>query len=149
MSRPAPSFSPRAVAPGSAAARPAAFEGAGMEVAFPFRVAAGGRVAVTDYPSHVMQMIEQVLFTSPGERVNRPDFGCGLQELVFAPDNEALVTATQFLTLGSLQRWLGSVIQVEAVTVQADDSTLAVTVQYVLRDTGTRRLDTFRRAGRA
>ena len=120
--------------------------GSGSEVAFPFQVTPHGRVATATWEAHVEQMIEQVLFTAPGERVNRPDFGCGLQLLVFAGENDALVTATQFLVQGSLQRWLGDLIVVNAVLVQAEDSTFAITVQYTLRESGVARTSVFRRA---
>jgi hypothetical protein len=75
-------------------------------------------------------MIHQVLFTNPGERVNRPDFGCGLLQLVFMPNSEALAAATQFTVQGALQRWLGDVIQVERVEVTAVDARLHVEVVY-------------------
>lgn len=119
------------------------------DVAFPFRVDPHGRVATADWPQHLEQMIEQVLFTAPGERVNRPDFGCGVMELVFADESDALVTATQFLVQGSLQRWLGDVISVGAVRVAAQGSELAVTVQYTLRASGAAAVATFRRRGGA
>ena len=123
--------------------------GSGSEVAFPFQVTPHGRVATTTWEPHVEQMIEQVLFTAPGERVNRPDFGCGLQLLVFAGENDALVTATQFLVQGSLQRWLADVIVVNAVVVQAVESTFSITIQYTLRQTGAPRTATFISPGSA
>ena len=127
---------------------PGAQRGA-TEVAFPFQVTPHGRVASATWEQHVEQMIEQVLFTAPGERVNRPDFGCGVMELVFAAESDALVTATQFLVQGSLQRWLGDLIVVNAVVVQAQGSTFAITVQYTLRESGSPRTATFTRSGSA
>jgi hypothetical protein len=118
-------------------------------VAFPFQVTPHGRVATADWDAHVEQMIEQVLFTAPGERVNRPEFGCGVQLLVFAGENDALVTATQFLVQGSLQRWLGDVIVVNAVTVQAVDTTFTISVQYTLRETGATRTASYQSPGSA
>jgi phage baseplate assembly protein W len=83
----------------------------------------------------VRDLIEQVLFTSPGERVNRPAFGTGLRQLVFAPNGDELATATQFLVQGALQQWLGELIRVESVEVSSEDAALRVKVQYVsLRD---------------
>ena len=64
---------------------------------------------------HIRDLIEQVLFTAPGERVNRPNFGSGLLQLVFAPNSDELAAATQFLVQGALQQWLGDLIQVEGV----------------------------------
>ncbi len=104
-----------------------------MEIAYPFGVDLRGRTASAEADDHIRQMIEQVLFTSPGERVNRPTFGTGLLQLVFAPNSDELATATQFLVQGALQQWLGDVIQVEAIQVDRDDSSLVVTVQYVVR----------------
>jgi phage baseplate assembly protein W len=102
-----------------------------MQVAYPFRVTGAGRTASQDsYDDHIRDMIEQVLFTSPGERVNRPDFGSGLMGFVFAAGNDETVAAAQFLVQGALQEWLGDLIEVEAVEVTADESRLNVTVQY-------------------
>ena len=81
----------------------------------------------------IREMIEQLLFTNPGERVNRQNFGSGLMQIVFAPNSDQLAAATQFLVQGGLQQWLGDLIQVTSVDVQGQDSTLTVTVQYVVR----------------
>lgn len=97
---------------------------------FPMHVDGRGRLALTDPNDHVRDMIHQVLFTSPGERVNRPDFGCGLLQLVFLPNSEPLAIATQFTVKSSLQKWLGDVIQVDDVAVTTEDSTLRVKVVY-------------------
>jgi phage baseplate assembly protein W len=97
---------------------------------FPLRIDHRGRVATTGTDDHVRDMIHQVLFTNPGERVNRPDFGCGLLQLVFMPNSDALAIATEFTVKSALQRWLGDVIQTERVTVDAVDSELRVVVVY-------------------
>ena len=110
---------------------------------YPFHIDGRGRTAETGEDDHIRDLIHQVLFTAPGERVNRPDFGCGLRQLVFMPNSDALATATQFLVQGSLQRWLDTVIQVEKVEVLAQDEKLLVTVVYTKRSTGERRLDRF------
>jgi phage baseplate assembly protein W len=112
----------------------------------PFAVDARGRTATTDEDDHVRDLIALVLFTSPGERVNRPEFGCGLKQLVFAPASDALAAATEQLVHGALIRWLDPVIAVEQVTVRAEESTLAITVAYVRRASGDRREETFRQA---
>ena len=91
---------------------------------YPFHFDTRGRTAETSDDEHIRDMIEQVLFTAPGERVNRPTFGCGLMQLVFAPNSDALAATSQFLVQGALQQWLGDLIVVEAVQVEADDSTL-------------------------
>jgi phage baseplate assembly protein W len=109
----------------------------------PFHFDGTGRTATTDVDDHVRDMIFQVLFTNPGERVNRPDFGCGLGQLIFMPNSSALATATQFLVHGSLQRWLADVIQVERVVVSAQEERLVVDVAYVRLDTGQRLEDQF------
>ena len=105
---------------------------------FPFSFDARNRTATTDGDDHIRDMIYQVLFTDPGERVNRPDFGCGLRSLVFMPNSDALAAATQTLVQGSLQRWLENEIQVEKVEVEAQDAELRVTVVYVRRGDGER-----------
>ena len=112
---------------------------------FPFDIDARGRVAVADDDDHVRDLIQQVLFTAPGERVNRPDFGSGLMQLVFGPNSDELATATQFMVQGSLQQWLADLIQVEAVQVESEDATLTVTVQYVVRRNQQRRVTEFTR----
>jgi phage baseplate assembly protein W len=104
-----------------------------MQIDYPYHIDGRGRTATTDQDDHIRDLIEQVLFTAPGERVNRPDFGSGLMQLVFAPNSDELATATQFMVQGALQQWLGDLIQVEAVEVESEGATLQVTVQYVVR----------------
>lgn len=116
-----------------------------MEIAYPFRIDGCGRVAAAGEEEHVRQMIEQLLFTAPGERVNRPDFGTGVMQLVFAPNSQELATATEFTIQGALQQWLGDRIQVEAVQVESEESTLRITVQYILRRTQQRSVAQFSR----
>lgn len=104
-----------------------------------------GRTATVGQDAHIRDMIEQILFTSPGERVNRPDFGCGLAQLVFAPNSSELATATHFMVQGALQQWLGDLIAVEGVQVEAFESQLRVTVQYVVKRTGAQEQAEFER----
>ncbi len=111
-----------------------------MQIGFPFRIDGRGRTADADLDTHVRHLIEQVLFTAPGERVNRPTFGTGLSQLVFAPNSGELATATQFLVQGALQQWLGDLIQVETVDVLSVEGTLQVTVGYVVRRTQQRQV---------
>lgn len=85
-----------------------------------------------DYPSHVEQLIKQVLLTNPGERINRPDFGCGLRRMVFAPNSDPAATLLKVTILQALDRWLSSVIKVDDVTVSATSETLSVSLRYVL-----------------
>ena len=118
-----------------------------MNIDFPFHFNRLGRSATTGTDDHVRDMIEQLLFTNPGERVNRPDFGSGLLQLVFAPNSPELAAALQFTVQASLQRWLGDVIDVQALEVTSEDSTLRVEIQYVVRRTGETRQDTFERSG--
>ena len=103
---------------------------------FPYHLDGRGRTAETDYADHVRDLIRQVLFTAPGERVNRPDFGCGIGQLVFMPNGDALATATQFLVQGALTRTLDHVIAVHAVNVVASDGILTVTVAFSDRRSG-------------
>jgi phage baseplate assembly protein W len=80
-------------------------------------------------------MIEQVLFTMPGERVNLPDFGTGLRNYLFAAQSDETLTAVQFLVEGALNQWLGEVIEVHGVDVRSDESAMVVQVRYRVRDT--------------
>ncbi|MFE3106153.1 GPW/gp25 family protein [Kitasatospora indigofera] len=107
-----------------------------MQIGFPYTVDARGRTATADHADHVRDMVEQVLFTSPGERVNRPDFGCGLLDLVFAQNGPELAAAVEMTAQAALQRWLGDLLTVESLTVRAEESALAVSVNYVLTATG-------------
>lgn len=104
-----------------------------MTLAFPYDIDPRGRSAEVDDDTHVRQMIEQVLLTSPGERVNRPDFGCGLLQLVFAPNADTLAAALQVTVQGSLQQWLGALLVVESVEIACTDARLDVEVRYVRR----------------
>jgi hypothetical protein len=106
-----------------------------MDIDFPFHIDYRGRTASTDTDDHIRDMIEQVLFTSPGERANRPTFGCGLLQLVFAPNSPELAAATQYLVQGSLQQWLGEVIQVDGVEVESEEAAIRVNVLYTVRRT--------------
>lgn len=106
-----------------------------MNIDFPFHFDARGRTANTTDEDHIRDLIEQVLFTAPGERVNRPTFGSGLLQLVFAPNSPELAAATQFLVQGNLQQWLGDLIEVQSVAVDANDAKLQVQVQYLIRRT--------------
>lgn len=117
-----------------------------MNIDFPFHFDNRGRTAETDDADHVRDMIEQLLFTSPGERVNRPDFGSGLLQLVFAPNSPELAAALQFTLQAALQRWLGDVIDVAALEVASTDSTLQVNLSYTLRTGGETRNESFARS---
>lgn len=112
-----------------------------MDIDFPFHVDARGRAAAADYPDHVLDMIEQLLFTTPGERVMRPDFGCGLLDLLFGPNSPELAAALQVSAEGALQRWLGDVITVDSLVATAEESTLRIELRYLINATGQRRDD--------
>jgi hypothetical protein len=116
-----------------------------MNVAFPYQFDNRGRTAESDDDRHIREMIEQLLFTNPGERVNRPTFGSGLLQLVFAPNSPELAAATQLMVHGALQQWLGELIHVEAVEVRSEDAKLLVTVRYVVRRTQQRQVAEFTR----
>ena len=116
-----------------------------MNIAYPLHITDEGLVATTGYSQHIEQLIEQILFTMPGERVNLPDFGTGITRLIFDPGNAEMISATQFLIQGALQQWLGNLIQVQAVQVVADDSSLNVTIQYIVKQTSQPYVATFTR----
>jgi phage baseplate assembly protein W len=117
-----------------------------MQVDYPFHFDGRGRTAATTDDDHLRDLIEQVLFTQPGERVNRPTFGSGLLQLVFAPNSDALAAALQMSVQSSLQQWLGDLIQVDAIDVQNVDSQLIVTVRYLVRRTQQLQIAQFTRA---
>jgi phage baseplate assembly protein W len=118
-----------------------------MQIDFPYRVDGRGRTAQSDNDGHIRDLIEQVLFTNPGERVNRPTFGSGLLRLVFAPNSDVLAGATQLAVQGALQQFLGDLILVEAVVVENVDATLKITIQYVVRRSQQRQVAQFVREG--
>lgn len=118
-----------------------------MDLYFPYQFDGRGRTREANYPDYIYGLIEQVLFTTPGERVMRPDFGSGLAQLVFAGNSPELAATTQVLVQGALQRWLGNLIVPETVEVEAQDSTLRVTVQYIIRQTQSRETSVFEYGG--
>lgn len=118
-----------------------------MNIDFPFHFDAHGWTATTDDDDHIRDMIEQLLFTNPGERVNRPDFGSGLLQLVFAPNSPELAAALQFAMQGALQRYLGDLIALQNLEATAEGPALRVVVNYVVRRTGESRSETFQRSG--
>ena len=118
-----------------------------MNIDFPFHFDNLGRTATTSDDDHIRDMIEQLLFTNPGERVNRPDFGSGLLQLVFAPNSPELAATLQFTMQAALQRWLGDLIEVQALEVTSEDSTLRVVLQYLVRRSGEQRMETFEQSG--
>jgi phage baseplate assembly protein W len=117
-----------------------------VNVDFPYHVDGRGRTADSSAGDHLRDLIEQVLFTAPGERVMRPDFGSGLYGLVFEPGGPELVATTQHLVQGSLQQELGHLIAVESVVVTQDEGVFSVAVSYVALQTQTRTSATFTRS---
>jgi uncharacterized protein len=113
------------------------------QIDYPFHFDGRGRTASTTEADHIRDMIEQLLMTEPGERVNRPDFGCGLRQLVFAPNSPELAAALKFTISGSLEHWLGDVIEVRDVEVTAVDSTLTIDLKYAIRRTGEEQVEQF------
>ena len=117
-----------------------------MNIDYPFHFDGRGRTALTSNDEHIRDMIEQFLFTNPGERVNRPDFGSGLLQMIFAPNSPELATALQHTIQAGLQRWLGDLIEVQALEVTSEESTLRVLVKYVVRRTNETQTQTFERS---
>ncbi len=117
-----------------------------MNIDFPFHFDGRGHTASTGDDDHVRDMIEQFLFTNSGERVNRPDFGSGLLQLVFAPNSPELAATLQFTVQAGLQRWLGDVIVVQALEVTSEEATLRVDLTYLVQRTQDVRTATFERS---
>lgn len=107
-----------------------------QNLAFPLRIDGRGRSAEAAGDAHLRGLMEQLLFTLPGERVMRPDFGCGLMQLVFSPNSPELAATVQALVHGSLQQWLGHLMQVNEVSAESVDATLTVEVRYTVLDSG-------------
>jgi phage baseplate assembly protein W len=110
------------------------------DFAFPFRIdPSSGQAAQSPYVTHVDEMIRQILLTAPGERADLPEFGCGLRQLLFAPNSDALQATTQLVIQRSLAQWLSGQINVQGVTVSpgpgGDYSQIDVLVEYVLLET--------------
>jgi len=114
-----------------------------MQISFPFRINDNGLVAQTDENTHIREMIEQLLFTSPGERVNRPELGCGLLDLIYAPISGEVVATTQFTVQSALSQWLGDLIRVENVTIGTAEEMITVTIHYENLRTRERRVETY------
>lgn len=112
---------------------------------FPFKIDENGRSAVVEEEQHIKNLIEQTLFTFPGERVNRPNFGSGLNQIIFEPNNDILATTIDTLIHSSLNLWLDHLIIVESVNVKNKDSTLEVKVRYMIRKNQMTNVATFRR----
>ena len=117
-----------------------------MNIGFPFQFNNKGRTALAGDDRHIRDMIEQVVFTTPGERVNRPTFGSGLMQLVFEPNSNELAATVQFLMQGALQQWLGDLIILHEVDVQNPDSLLQVKVVYTIRRTQETKVTVFEKA---
>ncbi|HEX9200074.1 MAG TPA: GPW/gp25 family protein [Acidobacteriaceae bacterium] len=113
-----------------------------MNVNFPYQFDGRGRT-LDPLGDYVRQLVEQVLFTAPGERVNLPDFGSGLLQLTFAPNSMEMAAATQFTVQGALQKWLGNFIKVQSVIASAEESMLTVTVTYSPLNTDVTQVQTF------
>jgi len=114
-----------------------------MDIEFPFKIAGDGRTAAADEDRHIRDLIEQVIFTTPGERVNRPTLGSGLMQLVFAGNSPELAQATEYLLRSTLQQYLGDRIDILELKASAEESVLRVTVVYSVKKTQERRVATF------
>src|SRR5262245_56425371 len=113
---------------------------------FPYQFDSRGRTASTSEEDHIRDMIEQLIFTAPGERVNRPDFGSGILQLIFAPNSPELAATVQFTLQAAVQRWLGDVIEIQELAVEATDASLRIEMQYVVRRTNEQQTATFTRS---
>jgi phage baseplate assembly protein W len=102
-------------------------------------VARGRLAQEQDFEAHIEQLVMQVLLTAPGERVHRPDFGCGVKRLVFAPGGDVAATLAQTAVFQALTKWLPEAITVNEVTARASDSTLNIRIGYVIKARGERR----------
>lgn len=116
-----------------------------MHIDYPLHFGRLGRTASAGDDDHVRDLIEQLLFTAPGERVNRPDFGSGLRQLIFDPNSVELAETVQFTVRAALDRWLGDLIEVRDLEVTSEDATLRLILQYTVRQSGEARSAEFER----
>lgn len=116
-----------------------------MNIDFPFHFGGDGRTAAAGEDDHIRDMIEELLFTNHGERVNRPDFGSGLLQMVFAPNSPEVAAALQFSLQADLQRWLGDLIEMQSLEVTSVDSSLLIAIQYLVRRTNEQQTAQFTR----
>jgi phage baseplate assembly protein W len=115
-------------------------------IRFPWTFDAQGRTARSGLDAHVREMIEQLLFTEPGERVNRPDLGSGVRRMVFGPNSPEVASALRFVIQGGLERWLGDVLRIEALDITSVDATLAIDLSYTVLATGETITERFERS---
>jgi len=114
------------------------------DYAFPFRIdSSSGQARRVGFDDHIEQMVRQVLLTDPGERIDLPEFGCGLRRLVFAPLSDALTSTTQLLVMQALDKWLANEVKVQNVSVtqggDVPDGQLLIQIDYVVLQTQTLR----------
>ncbi|HEY2474806.1 MAG TPA: GPW/gp25 family protein [Candidatus Cybelea sp.] len=107
-----------------------------MNVRYPYGFDPTGQTAQCGGSDHIEQMLAQLLFTNPGERVMQPNFGSGVAQLVFAPNSPQLAATVEYTMQGAIQQYLGDVIALQSLTVTPDDSTLTIDISYVVRSTG-------------
>jgi uncharacterized protein len=120
-----------------------------MQLDFPYHFDGRERTATVDESAHIRNLIEQIIFTSPGERVNRPDFGAGVLQLLFAAASPEAAATAEFLIKGALQQHLGRRIQIEQVTTAAEDAALRIRISYRLVRSGELRTEEFERGATA
>jgi phage baseplate assembly protein W len=114
-----------------------------MNLNSPYQFDGRGRTSEASQLDYINQLVEQVLFTSPGERVNMPDFGSGLLQLAFAPNSVQMAAATQFSVQAALQKWLSGYVTVQSVVASAEEAVLTVTVTYTPLNTDVTQVQTF------
>ncbi len=113
-----------------------------MNIYYPYQFDGRGRTSEASLEDYVRQLVEQVLFTTPGERVNMPDFGSGLLQLAFKPNSMELAAATQFSVQSALQKWMSGYLTVQSVQATANEGQLEVTVAYTLLNTDVTQVQT-------
>lgn len=115
------------------------------DIDYPFHFTSQGRTAVCGKEDHIREMIEEFIFSSPGERVNRPDFGSGAIQMVFAPNSPEIAAALKHLIQAGLLQYLGDLIEIQALDVENADTELTIQVKYTIRATGEQCTETYTR----
>jgi phage baseplate assembly protein W len=109
----------------------------GRGLAFPVHTDATGSIALVSGEREVVESIRLILATAPGERPMRPEFGCAVHDLVFAPADSATAGQIAYEVRSALERWEPRITLTDVVVgfSEAERGTLLIDIKYTLRGT--------------
>ena len=112
----------------------------GKGVGFPLQTDVAGSLVMPDEEEKVRQAIWIILTTAPGERVMRPDFGCGIHQLVFASINDASIGRAASEITAALMRWEPRIdlLGVRITPDATEANCLRISIDYQIRSTNSR-----------